>query len=140
MIIFFFDYCFIFHSGDASSDANWALGPPWTFDCGFFHASRDRWFDGRCSFSGPFICYSDNLRLVKENKTWEEALEHCRAMGSADPGQHNAYREHQYDLVSLQSQEDHRYARDRIQEATTQEVERELLLRLKTLQGVPLEE
>ena len=63
-----------------------------------------------------------NMVLVKENKTWEEALEHCRAIGVDSSQPNRRYRDHKYDLVSLQSEDDHRYARDRIQEATTNEV------------------
>lgn len=46
--------------------------------------------------------------LVKENKTWEEALEHCRASS--------------YELVSVQPGEDHRTMMDYVMEAKTDKV------------------
>ncbi|XP_058866607.1 macrophage mannose receptor 1-like [Acipenser ruthenus] len=37
--------------------------------------------DDQCSKAHPFFCYDDGrkLFLVKENKTWEEAVEYCRS-------------------------------------------------------------
>uniref|UniRef100_A0A8C8G537 C-type lectin domain-containing protein n=1 Tax=Oncorhynchus tshawytscha TaxID=74940 RepID=A0A8C8G537_ONCTS len=34
--------------------------------------------DKQCTEKYPFLCFDLNVVLVKENKTWEEALEHCR--------------------------------------------------------------
>ena len=112
---------FVFYREDASSDTNWAFGETdHNENCGFLSVTK--WYSHFCSVLLASICASDNVILVKENKTWEEALEHCRAMGSEEPSQHNHYPDHQYDLVSLQSDDDHHYARDKIQEASTNEV------------------
>ncbi|CAB1338855.1 unnamed protein product [Coregonus sp. 'balchen'] len=34
--------------------------------------------DDQCTVQYPFVCFDLNVVLVQENKTWEEALEHCR--------------------------------------------------------------
>uniref|UniRef100_A0A8C2CJK3 C-type lectin domain-containing protein n=1 Tax=Cyprinus carpio TaxID=7962 RepID=A0A8C2CJK3_CYPCA len=39
-----------------------------------------RWTDEDCSNQRPFVCYDDKLVLIRENKTWTEALRHCRNM------------------------------------------------------------
>lgn len=80
-----------------------------------------------CSSRFPFLCYragqdrtgqdnlvlveEDNLVLVEENKTWEEALEHCRALSSPTS----------YDLVSIQP-EDYDYVMKKLVEANAEEV------------------
>ncbi|XP_049905367.1 dromaiocalcin-1-like [Epinephelus moara] len=69
-----------------------------------------------CSARFPFVCLKDNLVLVKENKTWEEALEHCRALRSP------TYYHLRYELVSVQPGQDHSYIITRIMEADTEEV------------------
>lgn len=69
-----------------------------------------------CSGQFPFICFRDNLVLVKENKTWEEALEHCRALKSP------YYASTLYDLISVQPGEDHNYMINKIKEANTEMV------------------
>ncbi|KAF7646328.1 hypothetical protein LDENG_00189790 [Lucifuga dentata] len=72
----------------------------------------------------------DNLVLVKENKTWEEALEHCRDLGR-NQCCNNYYLYHNYydyryyfcyDLASVQPGDDHQYIVNRIQETTTDTV------------------
>ncbi|XP_036968045.1 C-type mannose receptor 2-like [Acanthopagrus latus] len=37
-----------------------------------------RWRTDNCNSTKPFFCYNDKVILVKENKTWEEAINHCR--------------------------------------------------------------
>ncbi|XP_029354752.1 uncharacterized protein LOC115041449 [Echeneis naucrates] len=65
-----------------------------------------------CSARFPFACYRDNLVLVKENKTWEEALEHCRSL--------SAYIS--YELVSVEPGTDNTFLKNRIRSADTEEV------------------
>ena len=74
-----------------------------------------------CNSTWPFYCYSDNLVLVKENKTWEEALEHCRAMDLADPSLLTS-NNHRNDLISISGPLDQHTVWFRINEATTNEV------------------
>lgn len=69
-----------------------------------------------CSARFPFVCFRDNLVLVKENKTWEEALEHCRALKSPH---HVSIL---YDLISVQPGEDHNYMMNKVTEANTEKV------------------
>lgn len=95
---------------------NWAPGEPLTADCGAINSSTTLWHTKKCSENLQFVCFSDNLVLVKENKTWEQALKYCRAFcpsGACDQ---------RYDLLSLPSLSEHSYARQRIYHATTDEV------------------
>ncbi|KAM4615585.1 C-type Lectin CRL-like [Polymixia lowei] len=74
-------------AGETQSDfRNWGRGQPDNQDCGgvkFVTSSSPyklRWFSKPCSAKKPFLCYNEKLILVKENKTWEEALEFCRSL------------------------------------------------------------
>ncbi|CAN9507284.1 unnamed protein product [Ophioblennius macclurei] len=69
-----------------------------------------------CAEHFPFLCFDDNILVVKENKSWTEALEHCRALGSTSDGGHA------YDLVSVQPGVDQQYMMTRVAEADTEEV------------------
>lgn len=61
-----------------------------------------------CTARFPFVCLKENLVLVKENKTWEEALEHCRALN--------------YELISLQPGEDHQKVMGYVMDSETNKV------------------
>ncbi|KAJ8372476.1 hypothetical protein AAFF_G00289210 [Aldrovandia affinis] len=50
---------------------------------------RSRWTDDDCELSRRFVCYDDNLVLIRENRTWMEAVSFCR--------------QHHVDLVSVLS-------------------------------------
>ncbi|XP_035991813.1 lymphocyte antigen 75 [Fundulus heteroclitus] len=68
-----------------------------------------------CSVDLPFVCMSDEniVILVKENKSWEEALEHCRGISNSVL---------RYDLVSVQPGDEHQHIMSKAMEADTEEV------------------
>ncbi|MEQ2311811.1 hypothetical protein AMECASPLE_024436, partial [Ameca splendens] len=80
--------------------------------CAFKVRTSSQWRNGYCNHENAFMCYDETLILVEENKTWEEALKHCR----------NLTKMKSYDLATLTSSDDHNYARKRAKKATTDEV------------------
>ncbi|XP_014831649.1 PREDICTED: secretory phospholipase A2 receptor-like [Poecilia mexicana] len=80
--------------------------------CVFQRPLTKKWSSVPCSATRVFICHDDGLILVKENKTWDEALEHCRTLNKVN----------RYDLATLTTDDDHNFARQTIQLATTEEV------------------
>lgn len=105
--------------GQSSAYRNWAPRQPVQQNCVLSH--QGKWYSEHCYAGNFFICYEDKLVLVRENKTWEEALEHCRSI-SVDAKQPDPYRNYLFDLLSLRSKEDHLYAREKIQGAVTDRV------------------
>lgn len=92
-------------------------------NCAFKYRYREAWRGKKCGSRHSFMCYDERLVLVKEKKTWEEALEHCRALEALDPSKPaTAYQNHRYDLATLLTEDDHVFAQEKAQEATTQEV------------------
>ncbi|XP_025762488.1 C-type lectin-like isoform X2 [Oreochromis niloticus] len=85
---------------------NWDANEPQTdTDCAY--KSSDKWRTNRCDVNHSFMCY-DDLILVKENKTWEEALVHCRSLdggNTEDPA--SSYWNYSYDLATLITPYDH---------------------------------
>ncbi|XP_062409803.1 C-type mannose receptor 2-like [Sardina pilchardus] len=69
-----------------------------------------QWKDADCQHNdgSHFICYEDELVLVRENKTWREALQYCR--------------EHHVDLVSVTSERVQRWVSERAKGASTAHV------------------
>ncbi|XP_034385697.1 macrophage mannose receptor 1-like [Cyclopterus lumpus] len=92
----------------------WALGEPGNLggDCVSISSTDKEMSTQMCSARFPVVCRWDNLVLVKENKTWEEALEHCRLLDS----------DRYHDLVSVQPGDDHGYMTEKVEQADTQEV------------------
>ncbi|XP_035798069.2 uncharacterized protein LOC118469392 [Amphiprion ocellaris] len=80
------------------------------------------WPYAECQNEFPFICYEeDNLVIIKENKTWEDALKHCREMNAScvdDKG----HQTHCYNLLSLPDPSDYDFVMDKLYRATTDEV------------------
>nr|XP_020448100.1 uncharacterized protein LOC109955870 [Monopterus albus] len=72
--------------------SNWNKGEPGNDEsCAFTRNSL--WQGDKCSHNHAFLCMYDQVILVQEHKTWEEALEHCRELQVVDSTE--------YDLVSL---------------------------------------
>ena len=65
-----------------------------------------------CSELHPFICQFDNLILVKEKKTWDEALDHCRDLivGGSISLKLRFHRDPMFDILSLNTQSEFEYA------------------------------
>ncbi|KAF7213138.1 C-type mannose receptor 2-like [Nothobranchius furzeri] len=103
---------------------NWAAGEPQDNQhCTFKVSSGDTWINEYCSVTHTFVCSYVTLVLVKENKTWDEALEHCRSLEDTDSVNLTIkFWKHNYDLATLITADDHNFARSRAQEATTGEV------------------
>ncbi|XP_044037337.1 uncharacterized protein LOC122868941 [Siniperca chuatsi] len=103
---------------------SWDIGEPDDGqNCAFKYTKKDKWDSDPCDVKHSFMCYNETLVLVKEKKTWEEALMHCRALEAVDPNKPaTAYQNHRYDLATLLTPDDHDFAREKAQGATTDEV------------------
>uniref|UniRef100_A0AAY4AST9 C-type lectin domain-containing protein n=1 Tax=Denticeps clupeoides TaxID=299321 RepID=A0AAY4AST9_9TELE len=91
-----------------STYRNWTAGRPLNnkASCAVADISQGgTWMDKDCGARFPFICYKDNLVLVRENKTWKEALMYCR--------------QYHVDLVSVTSEKVQRWVREKAGEAST---------------------
>uniref|UniRef100_A0A669EMS5 C-type lectin domain-containing protein n=1 Tax=Oreochromis niloticus TaxID=8128 RepID=A0A669EMS5_ORENI len=64
-----------------------------------------KWSSDECDKEKPFFCYDDNLILVGENKTWEEALYYCR--------------ENYNDLVSITNSDEQNWIQEKVKEANS---------------------
>lgn len=79
----------IWSGGGSVTTSFWANGQPDNFggqDYGGIY--KFEWHDSSKSYPDPFFCY--NVVVVRERKTWEEALDYCR--------------EHHSDLASVASE------------------------------------
>ncbi|KAI9526574.1 hypothetical protein NQZ68_038287 [Dissostichus eleginoides] len=95
---------------------NWAEDEPGNNgDCVSISSLNKEMATQNCSTRFPFVCLRHNLVLVKENKTWREALDHCRALNS--PYNSNI----RFELVSVQP-EDHDNVMNKVKEGDTEEV------------------
>ncbi|KAG5261314.1 hypothetical protein AALO_G00302520 [Alosa alosa] len=93
--------------GSNSSFRHWNNGKGDVDKCTEIKSSG-QWNDAPCSRSQNFICYEDKLVLVRESKTWQEALQYCR--------------EHHVDLVSVTSERVQRWVSERAKGASTAHV------------------
>lgn len=99
-----------------SNYTNWTQGEPGNNgNCASISSLNKGMATQDCSTLLPSICFRDNLVLIKENKTWNEALEHCRALSSS------TNQELGYDLISIQP-EDYDYVKNKLVEANAEEV------------------
>ncbi|KAL4007194.1 mannose receptor, C type [Sarotherodon galilaeus] len=64
-----------------------------------------KWSSDECDKEKPFFCYDDNLILVEENKTWEEAFYYCR--------------ENYSDLVSITNSDEQDWIQEKVKEANS---------------------
>uniref|UniRef100_A0A3Q0RYI5 Zgc:194252 n=1 Tax=Amphilophus citrinellus TaxID=61819 RepID=A0A3Q0RYI5_AMPCI len=78
--------------GENTSFFNWAMQESTSVMKSCVVHKTSGWLTKNCEDVFPFFCFHKALLLVKENKTWEEALEHCRSR--------------EMDLVSLVSESD----------------------------------
>ncbi|XP_067436988.1 snaclec 5-like [Thunnus thynnus] len=62
-----------------------------------------RWKTDDCCEKKSFFCYDDKVILIRENKTWEEALYYCR--------------ENHRDLVSITNLHQQRWVKERAKKA-----------------------
>ncbi|XP_043952850.1 C-type mannose receptor 2-like [Gambusia affinis] len=68
-------------------------------------SDEGRWKNVNCTERKPFICYDDKVILIKENKTWLEALTYCR--------------DHHDDLVTITNMDDQILIQKKAKEAST---------------------
>ncbi|XP_043088493.1 C-type mannose receptor 2-like isoform X2 [Puntigrus tetrazona] len=67
-----------FYRGDESQYRNWGTTQPnEKGDCVSMNTDG-QWNNIKCGTTRSFICYNDKLVLIRENKTWTEALRYCR--------------------------------------------------------------
>ncbi|KAJ3593595.1 hypothetical protein NHX12_005929, partial [Muraenolepis orangiensis] len=78
---------------------------------------NSEWKGEDCGHDKRFFCANNKLLLIKENKTWEQALEHCRGL----LGINNTKKVVGYHLVSLGTPDDYLFASEMAQDATTAE-------------------
>ncbi|XP_071330861.1 secretory phospholipase A2 receptor-like [Trachinotus anak] len=91
--------------------------------CAYKYPRTQKWRGGSCDDIHSFMCSDEKLVLVKKKKTWEDALIHCRRMEPLDKNKKAlAHKNHRFDLATLITQDDHDFAREKAQEATTDEV------------------
>ncbi|KAJ0057447.1 hypothetical protein NL108_006131, partial [Boleophthalmus pectinirostris] len=78
--------------GEYSDYWKWAAGfdpgsTPNSGLCGSVWSQNKTMSVHSCSEAFPFLCYSHNLVLIKQNLTWEEALEECKSLQTNNPSQ-----------------------------------------------------
>lgn len=97
--------------GEYSDFRNWAPGSdPGPGLCGAVWSQNKTMLVQNCSEAFPFLCYTQNLVLVQENRTWEQALDRCQTLGP-----------YSSDLLSL-DQPDLHYAQSKAQNSSTSKV------------------
>ncbi|XP_067308181.1 C-type mannose receptor 2-like [Pseudorasbora parva] len=96
-----------------SSFRNWKSGEPnnqgGNENCAvIIPKAQGQWNDIPCSNQYPFVCHEDKLILIKESRTWSEALRYCR--------------QNHVDLVSVHSEEMQLEVMNVVKGASTAEV------------------
>ncbi|CAL8366504.1 unnamed protein product [Boreogadus saida] len=103
-------------------DTNWSAGHPGGTNCGAVYEGK--LVDHYCSNGLYYLCENNHLVFVEEKKTWEEALDHCRALGP-DASKRT-------DLLSFHDEEELSYTREVMTRAQTEE---EVWIGLRWLAG-----
>ncbi|KAK2854264.1 hypothetical protein Q5P01_006925 [Channa striata] len=94
---------------------NWAPNQPGdNGDCVAIYSLSKTMITESCSVQFPFVCYRDNLVLVKEEMTWEEAMEYCKNFAPQNNGP--------LQLASVQPGDEYNYMMSKVLEANTDEV------------------
>ncbi|XP_065820943.1 uncharacterized protein [Labrus bergylta] len=92
-------------------------------NCAYKKNGELGWRRTSCVGYHYYLCQDEKLVLVKEEKTWEEALMHCRALEAADQSKPaSAYNNYRYDMATLLTPDDHKFAQEKSHNATTDEV------------------
>ncbi|XP_070410541.1 uncharacterized protein [Nothobranchius furzeri] len=95
----------------------WAYGEPSANgNCASINAVTMDLASQDCGISLPFICITENVFLVKENKSWEEALQYCRGLTSST---NSSLR---FDLLSVEPGEEQDYVMNKVLEASSKEI------------------
>lgn len=93
---------------------NWTLDEPSdNGDCVSISSMTKRMSTQSCEDNFPFVCTWENVFLVKENKSWEEALIHCRGLSSSNL---------RFDLLSVEPGDEQQYVWKKVMDADTEEV------------------
>ncbi|KAE8283612.1 hypothetical protein D5F01_LYC19015 [Larimichthys crocea] len=82
--------------------------------CVYTRHDEFEWQSDNCDVHRSYTCYDQRMILVKEKKTWEKALEHCRALEPLDatkPATDN--NNNRYDLATLLTEDDYSFAQDK---------------------------
>uniref|UniRef100_A0A3B3Y7V8 C-type lectin domain-containing protein n=1 Tax=Poecilia mexicana TaxID=48701 RepID=A0A3B3Y7V8_9TELE len=101
-----------------SNYTNWSEGEPSVGgrNCSSISSLTKQMAPLSCDARLPSVCILDNLVLVKENGSWQEALERCRGLRSSSDSNLR------YDLLSLQPADNQDFIRTKIMQADTEEV------------------
>uniref|UniRef100_A0A3B3HV40 C-type lectin domain-containing protein n=1 Tax=Oryzias latipes TaxID=8090 RepID=A0A3B3HV40_ORYLA len=64
-----------------------------------------KWVDIDCTTNHYFLCFNNHVILIKENRTWEEALYYCR--------------HHHHDLVTITNMDEQRWVQEKTKNASS---------------------
>nr|XP_019961810.1 PREDICTED: macrophage mannose receptor 1-like [Paralichthys olivaceus] len=90
--------------GSSFNFRNWDQQNPDKGECALIKS--EKWKSNDCKETKPFICYEDKIKLIKQNKTWQEAMDYCR--------------EHHNDLISITDVHQQRWVQERAKNAQTE--------------------